>query len=144
MMRFAQKVCVVTASATGIGKAIATRLASEGGKVVISSRNKEHIDGVVEELTQKGYEAAGQVCHVGKAEDREALVKFTIETFGGLDVLVNNAAVSTGMFATVETPELSMDKMFDTNVKSAIMLTNLALPHLESSTKGPSVLFVSS
>ena len=50
MMRFVDKVCVVTASATGIGKAIATRLASEGGKVVISSRNQEHVDEVVKEL----------------------------------------------------------------------------------------------
>lgn len=124
MMRFAEKTCVVTASATGIGKAIATRLASEGGKVVISSRNQEHIDEVVNELKQKGYEAAGKVCHVGKAEDREGLVKFAVETFGGIDVLVNNAAVSTYMGATVETTEVAMDKMYEVNIKSALVLTN--------------------
>jgi NAD(P)-dependent dehydrogenase (short-subunit alcohol dehydrogenase family) len=76
--RFEGKVCVVTASATGIGLAIATRLAAEGGKVVISSRQKKNVDAAVSELKAKGFEASGFICHVGKAEDRTALINFAV------------------------------------------------------------------
>jgi dehydrogenase/reductase SDR family protein 4 len=69
------KVAIITASSTGIGKGIAEYLAKEGVKVVISSRDKKHIDETVKELKEKGYEAHGIVCHVGKKEDRERLVK---------------------------------------------------------------------
>ena len=64
------RVAIITASSTGIGKAIATKLAEEGVKVIISSRNKENVDKAVKELKDKGYEAYGIVCHVGKKEDR--------------------------------------------------------------------------
>lgn len=64
------KVAVVTASSTGIGKAIAERLAQEGAAVVISSREKKHVDEVVAEFEKKGYEVIGVVCDVGKKADR--------------------------------------------------------------------------
>ena len=99
---------------------------------------------MVAELNNQGYEAAGFVCHVGRAEDRENLIKFAVDTYGGLDVLVNNAAVSTFVGNTLDTPELALDKMLDINIKSALLLTALALPHLEASTRHPSILFVSS
>jgi dehydrogenase/reductase SDR family protein 4 len=123
MRRFEGRVCVVTASATGIGLAIAERLASEGGRVVISSRSQEHIDVVVTDLRGKGYELAGCVCHVGKADHRRALIKFAVDTFGGLDILVNNAAVSTHVGPTITTPADQVDKMFDVNVKAGFILT---------------------
>jgi dehydrogenase/reductase SDR family protein 4 len=69
------KVAIITASSTGIGKGIAEDLARQGVKVIISSRDKKHIDDTVSELKQKGYEAHGIVCHVGKKEDRENLVR---------------------------------------------------------------------
>ena len=64
------KVAVVTASSTGIGKAIVTRLAEEGCSVVVSSRKQSHIDETVEGLKKRGFDAYGIVCHVGKKEDR--------------------------------------------------------------------------
>jgi NAD(P)-dependent dehydrogenase (short-subunit alcohol dehydrogenase family) len=60
------KVAIVTASSTGIGRGIAENLARQGVKVIISSRDRKHIDETVNELKQKGYEAYGIVCHVGK------------------------------------------------------------------------------
>jgi NAD(P)-dependent dehydrogenase (short-subunit alcohol dehydrogenase family) len=60
------KVAIVTASSTGIGRGIAENLARQGVRVIISSRDRKHIDEVVNELKQKGYEAHGIVCHVGK------------------------------------------------------------------------------
>ena len=61
------KVAIVTASSTGIGKAIAKRLAEEGCKVVISGRNKKHVDDTVDEFKKAGHDVVGTVCHVGKA-----------------------------------------------------------------------------
>lgn len=69
------KVAIITASSTGIGKGIAEYLGKQGVSVIISSRDKKHIDETVAELKGKGYEAHGIVCHVGKKEDREKLVR---------------------------------------------------------------------
>lgn len=88
------KVAIVTASSTGIGKAIAERLAQDGAAVVISSREKKHVDEVVAEFAQKGYEVTGVVCDVGKKADRERLIKQTIQKYGKINYLVNNAAIS--------------------------------------------------
>jgi dehydrogenase/reductase SDR family protein 4 len=68
------KVAIITASSTGIGKAIALRLAEEGVKVIVSSRDRKNIQDTVDEIKGKGFEAHGIVCHVGKAEDRSRLI----------------------------------------------------------------------
>ena len=60
------KVAIITASSTGIGKGIAIRLAREGCSVIISSRNQNHVDSTVQEITKLGFDAYGIVCHVGK------------------------------------------------------------------------------
>lgn len=64
------KVAIVTASSTGIGKGIVFRLAEEGCAVIVSSRKESNINATVKELKDKGYEAYGIVCHVGKQQDR--------------------------------------------------------------------------
>lgn len=140
MKRFQDKVCVVTASASGIGLAIARRLGQEGGKVVISSRSEKHVLEAVEGLRKEGITCEGIVCHVAK--DRKKLINFALEKYGGIDILVNNAAVSTNFGLTMETTEESYDKMMDINVKSPFFLLKEALPHLKKS-KGK-VIFVAS
>jgi dehydrogenase/reductase SDR family protein 4 len=61
------KVALITASSTGIGKGIALKLAQEGCSVIISSRDQKNVTETTNELKEKGYEAYGIVCHVGKA-----------------------------------------------------------------------------
>ena len=100
------KVAIVTASSTGIGKAIAKRLAEEGCSVVISSRSKKHVDETVEEFQKAGHNAIGTVCHVGKAQDRTNLINTAIEKYGRLDYVVGNAAVSTHMGSFLEAKEV--------------------------------------
>ncbi|CAG9329066.1 unnamed protein product [Blepharisma stoltei] len=141
MKRYENKVCVITASATGIGLAIAKRMGQEGGKIVISSRNQKHIDAAVDELRKEGITAEGVVCHVGK--DRQKLIDFAVEKFGGIDVLVNNAAIATAFGPTMEMSEQAYDRMFDVNVKAGFFLIKAALPWLVRS-KSASILFVSS
>ncbi|XP_036740550.1 dehydrogenase/reductase SDR family member 4-like 2 isoform X5 [Manis pentadactyla] len=90
----ANKVALVTASTEGIGFAIARRLAQDGAHVVVSSRKQQNVDQAVATLQGEGLSVMGTVCHVGKAEDRERLVATALNLYGGIDILISNAAVS--------------------------------------------------
>jgi dehydrogenase/reductase SDR family protein 4 len=140
MKRFHGKVCLVTASASGIGLSIAKKFGDEGGKVVISSRNEENVEKAKNFLKSFNIECEGCVCHVAK--DRKKLVKFVIEKYGKIDVLVNNAGVANYLGATLDTPEGLYEKILEVNVKSAFYMVQEALPYLKE-TRGV-VLFVSS
>jgi dehydrogenase/reductase SDR family member 4 len=137
------KVAIITASSTGIGKGIALRLAQEGVKVVISSRNQKHIDETVNEIKKQGYEAHGIVCHVGKKEDRSRLIRGTLEKWGRLDYLVPNAAVSTQMGSFVDATDDQIQKMLEINYKSTFFLIQEALPHLKEQKDSAIVILAS-
>ncbi|KAL4309520.1 hypothetical protein GQ457_01G011590 [Hibiscus cannabinus] len=139
--RFEGKVAIVTASTQGIGFAIAERLALEGASVVISSRKQENVDEAVEKLKAKGIQALGVVCHVSNAQQRKNLINKTIEQYGKLDVFVSNAAVNPFKIPLLQTEESVLDKLWETNVKSSVLLLQDAAPYLQ---KGSSVLFISS
>ncbi|CAH1780413.1 unnamed protein product [Owenia fusiformis] len=137
------KVAVITAGSTGIGFAIARRLAQDGAHVVISSRNQKHVDDAVKALKEEGLRASGIVCHVGKAEDRLKLINETVRTLGGLDILVSNAAVNPTFGPVLQTTETVWDKIFDVNLKGTFFLIKEAAPHIENR-GGGSVILVSS
>ncbi len=124
------KVAIVTGSSKGIGKSIAQGLAEHGAKVVISSRSQESIDKVVTEFKTVGLEAVGIACHIGKAEQREHLVQRTIDHFGGIDILVNNAAINPVYGPIEDADEGVFDKIMDINVKAPWILSNLILPSM--------------
>ena len=124
------KVAIITASSTGIGKGIAFQLAAQGVKVIVSSRDRKNIDATVDELQNKGYEAYGIVCHVGKKEDRSKLINETLQKYGQIDYLVPNAAVSTHMGTFIDANDVQIQKMLDINYKSTFFLIQEALPHL--------------
>jgi len=130
------KVAIVTGSSKGIGKAIAKGLAQKGAQVVISSRSQEACDAVVKEFTKEGLKALGIACHIGKEEQRINLVHKTTDTFGRIDILVNNAAINP-VFGPIEevTPAI-FDKIMDVNVKAPWSLSNLVLPHFKNIKKG--------
>ncbi|EPS67934.1 hypothetical protein M569_06839, partial [Genlisea aurea] len=139
--RFEGKVAIVTASTQGIGFGIAERLGSEGAAVVISSRRSKNVDEAVEKLRSRGIEVLGLVCHVSSAEQRKDLIKKTLEKYGKIDVVVCNAAANPSVSGILETKESVLDKLWEINVKSSILLLQEAAPHLK---KGSSVIFVSS
>jgi NAD(P)-dependent dehydrogenase (short-subunit alcohol dehydrogenase family) len=89
---FKDRVAIVTGGGTGIGLAIATRLASLGARVVIGSRNAEHLEAGVEAVQRAGQEASAVQVDVRDASQVDALIVHAVRTFGRLDVLVNNAA----------------------------------------------------
>nr|KAG5705344.1 hypothetical protein BaRGS_011116 [Batillaria attramentaria] len=77
-----------------IGFAIAKRLCEDGAKVVISSRKQKNVDAAVQELRNLDLPATGVVCHVGKKADRDRLLAETVQQYGGIDILVSNAAAN--------------------------------------------------
>src|SRR3954451_21614445 len=86
------KVAIVTGSSRGIGRGIAERLAAEGVKVVVNGRQPETIEPVAQALTQRGCQALAVAADVGLRDDVDRLFDQTLNTFGGVDILVNNAA----------------------------------------------------
>lgn len=122
------KVAIVTGSSKGIGKSIAMALAEHGAQVVVSSRNQEAVDSVAEEITKAGGKAIGIACHVGDSVQLEALVKGTVEAFGGVDILVNNAATNPVFGKLAEADSEVFDKIMNVNVKACMSLANLCYP----------------
>ena len=124
------KVAIITGSSKGIGKAIAKGLAEKGAQVVISSRNQDACDEVVKEFSKLGLKAIGIACHIGKEDQRKALVDQTIKELGRIDILVNNAAINP-IFGPIEDVDPAIfDKIMDVNVKAPWALSNLVLPHI--------------
>ncbi|KAG9455113.1 hypothetical protein H6P81_008017 [Aristolochia fimbriata] len=141
MKRFQGKVAIVTASTQGIGFGIAQRLGSEGASVVVSSRKQSNVDEAVEKLRDQGIDALGVVCHVSNAQHRKELVEKTVQKYGHIDVVVLNAAANPSVDNILNTKESVLDKLWEINIKTSILLLQAAAPHLR---KGSSVIFISS
>ncbi|XP_038223289.1 dehydrogenase/reductase SDR family member 4 [Zerene cesonia] len=141
--RLKGKVAIVTASTEGIGYAIAQRLGNEGASVVISSRKEENVNKATENLRKDGIQVEGVVCHVGNEEQRRKLFDVAKRKFGGIDILVSNAAVNPAVSPTLETDEKVWDKIFEINVKCSWLLAKEVYPELIKR-GGGSIVFISS
>lgn len=119
------KVAIVTGASRGIGKSIAEVFAREGAKVVICGRKQETLDQVAAEI---GKNAKPVACHVGKAEQIQALVETTTREFGRIDILVNNAATNIAQEFCLDVDEAKFDKMVEINLKSAFRLIRAVAP----------------
>lgn len=137
------KVAIVTGSSKGIGLSIAKGLAENGAKVVISSRKQDAVEAIAEEFNSSGFEAIGIACHIGDEEQRKALVTKTVEEYGRIDILVNNAAINP-FYGPLETSgEEVFDKIMSVNVKAPWLLSNLVQPHMKANESG-SIINISS
>lgn len=137
------KVAIITGASKGIGKAIAQGLAENGAKVVVSSRKQEAVNAIAEEFKSNGLEAVGIQCHIGDSEQRKSLIAKTIEQYGSIDILVNNAAINPYYGPLEGSDEHVFDKIMDVNVKAPWILSNLALPHMKEK-GGGSIINISS
>lgn len=137
------KVALITGSTKGIGRSIAEEMARLGAKVVISSRKADACEQVANELKSQGYEAIAIPCHVGKKDDLQNLVNKTNEAWGGIDVLVCNAATNPVYGPTSEMTDEAWDKIMDTNVKGSFWLTNMVLPQMAEQGEGTVVMLSS-
>ena len=137
------KVAVITGSSKGIGLSIAKGLAENGAKVIISSRKQDAVDAIAKEMQEAGFEAIGIACHIGEADQCEALIAKTIEKYGRIDILVNNAAINPYYGPLEASDEEVFDKIMNVNIKAPWLLSNLAHPHMKAQ-GGGSIINISS
>lgn len=137
------KVAVLTGASKGIGKSMAKGLAEFGASVVVSSRSQDAVDTVAEELRKEGYKATGIECHVGDPVQLSALVNKSVEIYGGIDILVNNAAINPVFGPLQEVDSDLFDKVMNVNLKACMILSNLCYPIMKSR-GGGSIINISS
>ena len=136
LFELAGKVAIVTGASKGIGLSIARGLAEYGAKVVISSRSQESLDVVAKELSVDGLKVFPFACHVGDENQRKDLVKKTIDTYGRIDILVNNAAINPVHDSIEKMSSEVYDKILNVNLKAAFDLSNLCFPYLKKGKQG--------
>jgi NAD(P)-dependent dehydrogenase (short-subunit alcohol dehydrogenase family) len=117
------KVALITGASRGIGKEIASTLASAGARVVISSRKQEALDKVAQELQGDGAEVLPIAAHSGEPEAVKDLVSKALNAFGGIDILVNNAATNPHFGPILSAEESHWDKILDVNLKGYFRMT---------------------
>jgi NAD(P)-dependent dehydrogenase (short-subunit alcohol dehydrogenase family) len=137
------KVAIVTGASKGIGESIAAALAAFGAKVVVSSRKQEAIDAVAQRIQGSGGQATAIAAHVGDLQQCRELVEQTVLRFGGVDILVNNAATNPVFGPVVDTDEGVFDKIMAVNVKGPFELAKRVFP-LMRDRGGGSILNISS
>ncbi|MEN8447293.1 MAG: SDR family NAD(P)-dependent oxidoreductase, partial [Cyanobacteria bacterium J06555_13] len=117
------KVAIITGSSRGIGKATVIALAEQGGKVVVNyARSGEAADAVVAEITGKGGEAIALQADVSKADQVDTLIKSTMDKFGRIDVLVNNAGITRDTLLLRMKPE-DWQAVIDLNLTGVFLCT---------------------
>lgn len=137
------KVAVVTGSSRGIGRAIAERMAEQGAKVVVTSRKLDACEEVVKAIKSKGGEAFAHACNVSRREELQSLVDATLKQWGGIDILVCNAAVNPYFGPSINIPDDAYDKIMNVNVRSNFWLCNMTLPQM-AERGGGSIIVISS
>jgi len=121
------KVALITGGASGIGRATAILFAQEGAAVNIADINSRQGQAVVDEIRAQGGRACFSLCDVTNAEDCELAVDATLEQFGRLDILFNNAGIIRRA-DVVETTEAEWDKVLAVNLKSVFLMSKYAVP----------------
>ncbi len=126
------RVVVVTGGTRGIGRAMAEGYVAAGAKVVVASRKSDACRDTEEHLRAMGGEALGVPTHMGDLDDLAALVQRTVDTFGGIDVVVNNAS-AINIAPMRDLPVKRFDLMQQINARGTFVVTRACLPHLRES-----------
>ncbi|MEI7696823.1 MAG: SDR family oxidoreductase, partial [Actinomycetes bacterium] len=138
-MSLAGKKIFITGGSRGIGLAIALRAAADGASVAIAAKTTEvnpKLPGTIytaaEEINAAGGTALPIQCDLRDENAIEAAVKLAADTFGGIDILINNAS-AINLTKTEATPAKRFDLMFDVNVRGTFLTSQAAIPHLRAS-----------
>jgi 3-hydroxybutyrate dehydrogenase len=142
-MKLADKTAIVTGAASGIGKSIAMRFATEGAKVVIADLNQAAADATAREIRAAGGQAMGVAMDVSDEAAVNAGVAAVVAKFGGVDVLVSNAGIQI-VHPIDEFPFAEWKKMLAIHLDGAFLTTKACLPHMYKSGRGGSVIYIGS
>lgn len=137
------KVAIVTGASKGIGEYMAMAFAQAGASVVVSSRKQEAVDEVAKSIVDEGGIATGVAANTGSREDLEQLVNKTVDLYGGIDIIVNNAATNPVFGPVINTNEDAFDKIMNVNVKGPFEFAKMAFPHMKKR-GGGSIINISS
>jgi NAD(P)-dependent dehydrogenase (short-subunit alcohol dehydrogenase family) len=134
MKRVNGKVAIVTGSGSGIGAACAQMLASEGARVVVADINREGAESVAQAIREAGGEAAGCAVDISLVDSVVDMIRFAVDTFGGLDILHNNAAdtrLSSTLDSDIEHMDLEVwNRTMEVNLRGAMLGCKLAVPYM--------------
>ena len=135
-------VAAITGAGSGIGRGVAVALAASGARVVANDLHADGLDDTLALVRAVGSEGIACVGDVRRREDVRRIVDDAVSVFGGLDVMVANAAV--GIYADLaEMSDEDLDRVLDVNLKGALMSAQLAIPALRAR-GGGSIVFISS
>ncbi len=138
-MRLAGKIAIVTGGGGGFGEGIARRFAAEGARVVVADRDEAAASRVA--LQIGGHAIVGDV---SEAADVRAMVVAAEQTFGGLDIVVNNAGTTHRNRPMLEVDEAAFDRLYAVNVKSLFHMAHAAVPVLRAQARGGAIVNISS
>jgi NAD(P)-dependent dehydrogenase (short-subunit alcohol dehydrogenase family) len=130
MMRLKSKVAIVTGAASGIGRAIAEVFAQEGARVIVGDINDAGGRETMDLIKGRGGDALFLHCDVSLSADVEKMVAGAMQSFGGLDILVNNAAYLKDFKTAADTTEGEWDLSIDVTLKGVFLCSKSAIPHM--------------
>jgi len=128
-MSLAQRVALVTGASQGIGRTCALRFAKEGATVAVAARNREKLNGLVQEITGAGGKAAGFALDVADEEQVKSGIKAAIAQFGKIDILVNNAGITRDQLV-MRMKRADWDAVLQTNLTSAYLCIQNVIPSM--------------
>lgn len=140
-LRFDNRVVIVTGSSKGIGKELAAMFGARGAKVVVNARTRSQAEESAAEIVAKGGAAIVNVGDISKQAGANALIDQTLQTYGRIDALVNNAGVLD--YKPIEETAETYDAIYDVNVRGTFNATRAAWPHMVKQRYGRILVFSS-
>ncbi|MFI6429626.1 SDR family NAD(P)-dependent oxidoreductase [Rhodococcus oryzae] len=134
--RFAGKTVLVTGAGSGLGRAIALAFAGEGAAVVAAGRTAAPLADTVALICEQGGTAAAITADVTRSDSMDALVRGSVDRFGGLDVAVNNAGIFRGGQSVADLPEEDFRNLLDVNVTGVLLAMQAEIRHMRTSGGG--------
>jgi NAD(P)-dependent dehydrogenase (short-subunit alcohol dehydrogenase family) len=125
------KVALITGGSRGIGQAIAEAYAAAGASLVLASRKQAGVDEVAALINSQGGKALAIAAHTGEQSAVDALIRQAADTFGGIDILVNNAATNPHFGPLMTADESHWDKILDVNVKGYFRVAKACVPIMQ-------------
>jgi NAD(P)-dependent dehydrogenase (short-subunit alcohol dehydrogenase family) len=144
MLRFKNRVAIVTGAGRGMGRACSLEFAKEGAAVALVDAQKDRVEEVVDEIKNGGGQALGILCNVSSSEEVKWAVDRIIAEFGTVDILVNNAGVLRVTTPLEDISEEEWDLIIDVNLKGIFLFTRAVLPIMREKRYGKVVNISSS